>query len=149
MSSHNNRVLVVGPETEPRCRLCSLLGELGLNPVLAATLTEAEAILSRHALGLIFCEDVLPDGSFADFLHAVERQGPPVPVVVCSDAADWGVYLEAMEHGAFDYISRPYRRMEVEWTVSSALGKEVVAPKKQKITTIAPQQSAGQTVRSA
>ncbi len=39
---------------------------------------------------------------------------------------DIAEYIEAMQLGAFDFIARPYRRSEMQWIVSHAVGKMVV-----------------------
>lgn len=101
--------------------LTNLLRDCGLTPILSSTVGEAQAIMSRRTISLIFCEDGLPDGGFCDLLAAAAWAGTRIPVVVVSNADDWNHYLRAMRNGAFDYIQWPPRRAEVEWVVHSAL----------------------------
>jgi DNA-binding NtrC family response regulator len=72
---------------------------------------------------LVFCESYLADGTFRDVLRIAEHTQSNVPVVVTSRVGDTGEYLEAMELGAFDFLARPYRRAEVNWILSRALGR--------------------------
>ena len=110
------KVLLVSSDPANRQMLKSLLEECHLSPVICSTVSDARTRLARKRVPLVFCEAQLADGSFRDLLGAA---APEIPkVVVTSRAGDTREYVEAMSLGAFDYISSPYRRSEVEWILS-------------------------------
>ncbi|HMD98162.1 MAG TPA: response regulator [Terriglobia bacterium] len=54
---------------------------------------------------LVFTDTSLPDGSCLDIIRLARQAAQPVNVIVASRIADLHLYIEAMEHGAFDFIS--------------------------------------------
>jgi len=98
-----------------------MLARCGLKPVLSASVERSRGLLARRPVSLIFCDDELPDGSVARLLEEVRNGHSRIPVVVISRLENWDEYLRAMRLGAFDYISSPLRRGEVERVVAKAL----------------------------
>ena len=113
------RVSVVSSDPDNGRKLGSILSECGLDPVLAATLEEAQSLLAKRDVSLVFCDAELADGTFRELLRLTESA--KIPVVVASRVHETLQYLEAMRLGAFDFIASPYRRSEVEHIVASAL----------------------------
>ncbi len=120
------KLLVACPDPETWRSLTSVLAQHGVQPVCCSSVSAARAFLERHPVCAIFCESRLADGSFRDVLRLAALAGQPVPVVVTSRLDDPAEYLEAMELGAFDYIARPYRRADVDWILSRALGRAAI-----------------------
>ena len=54
-------IVVVSDSLETQQAFASVLGPWGLAPILASTACEAETILRRHPVSLIFCSDELPN----------------------------------------------------------------------------------------
>jgi len=121
------KVLVACSDLESGRQLRECLSQCGLDPIPSSTVKEARAILSRQSIPLVICATDLADGTFRDLLRAAEIAAPQVPVVVASHGESTAEYLEAMEMGAFDFIACPCRRAELEWIVSNALRRAVVA----------------------
>jgi DNA-binding NtrC family response regulator len=103
-------------------RLERMLAEAGLELRTCPTVGDALRALSSESFNLIFCEERLPDGTYRDVLRFF---GPTlaIPLVVCADFYDKKAYIEAMSLGAFDYITLPYLRRDVEWIVGNAARK--------------------------
>lgn len=117
------QALVASSDPEIRETLKGMLARRGMEALFSSTAEEAEAILFRHPISLVFCEERLPDGSFRDVLGEVKRSARLVPVVVVSRLGDWDKYLEALRLGVHDYIAFPFQRAEVESTINQALSK--------------------------
>lgn len=113
-------VLVVSSDLALQCHVSDVLASLGINPVRVSTVRECERILAERRIGLVFCAAGLMDGSYRDLLGAYPAAASRPRVVVTSRTADWDEYVEAMHAGAFDIISVPCRRMDVEWMVIQA-----------------------------
>lgn len=120
-------VLVTCFRPEDRHALARMLVRCGLKPVLSASVERSRGLLARRPVRLIFCDDELPDGSVARLLEEVRNGHSGIPVVVISRLENWDEYLRAMRLGAFDYISSPLRRAEVERVVAKILD-ETPAP---------------------
>jgi len=114
------QVLVVGSAVGKRNALIDILEECGLEPVIASNLGEVRNILGRRPIHVVFCEDNLPDGGFREILRLVKANRPEVQVVLSSMLGDVDEYIEAMNLGAFDFISPPYRSTEIASVVDSA-----------------------------
>ena len=114
------QVLVVGSDVANRTALVDILEECGLEPVIASNVEETGNILARRPAHVVFCEDILPDGSFREILRLVKTTQPEIQVVVSSKLGDVEEYIEAMNLGAFDFIAPPYRGNDVVSVVDSA-----------------------------
>ena len=114
-------VMVVSPIPETQQAFASFLGGCGIAPILASTVREAQAILSRHPISIIFCSDELPGGGVDAFIRQTSVPPGQVPVVVVSRLDDWGRYLKFLQIGAFDYVLYPSSGNEIERVVRNAL----------------------------
>ena len=119
MASPN--VMVMSPILETQQAFASFLGRCGIAPILASTVREAQAILSRHPISIIFCSDELPGGGVDAFIRQTSVPPGQVPVVVVSRLDDWGRYLKFLQIGAFDYVLYPSSGNEIERVVRNAL----------------------------
>jgi len=115
--------LLVLASVDDRETLCWSVAVCGVQPVPCSTLQEAKTVMASDAIGLALCEDRLSDGDYTDFLRAVRSSGRPIPVVVCSRRLDLGLYLDAMEMGAYDFVVRPYQEADLAWILEGALWK--------------------------
>ena len=116
-------VLVACNDCGSRFALASILAGLGFDLVFASSVDQARAVLLGRPIRLVFCEDILPDGSFRDVLRTLRRAGSRVPLVVCSLLGEMDEYLEAMDLGAFDFIAPPFRPAELESIINNVLSE--------------------------
>jgi DNA-binding NtrC family response regulator len=114
-------ILVVSPYLDFQQAFAIVLGKFGLAPIIASTAGEAEEILDRHPVSLVFCSDELPnggvDGLIAQNAHTTKR----APMVVVSRLDDWGRFLSYLQRGAFDYVLYPLDGNDVERVVKNAI----------------------------
>jgi DNA-binding NtrC family response regulator len=115
------QTLVASSHLESRLILLRILEDLGVSTFASATLAEAEEVLSRHPIALVFCDDRLTDGSYRDLLQRLRTSKQSPHTVVTSRTGEWKEYLEALGLGAFDMIQRPYRSTDVELNVIRAM----------------------------
>ena len=114
-------VLVASADAESRRILASVLSQWGLEIICSSTVSNANAILARQAVPLVFCEDRLADGTFRDVLGAARLVKPKVRVVVSARMSDENRYSEAIQLGAFDVIPCPCRLADVQRVVFHAM----------------------------
>ena len=80
----------------------------------AGSLAEAEKLLKRNPVDLIFLDGRLPDGNGIDLLERIAGQpGHPV-IVMMSGFGTIASAVECMKHGAFDYLIKPFSLAQVE-----------------------------------
>jgi len=113
-----SQVLVACGDPETRRALVNIFTQSELEPVLACTVGEAHASLALRPISLTFCEDRLPGGGYGELLRETALSGSHVPLVVVSALGDAEQYVEAMDQGALDYITPPYRRADIESIVN-------------------------------
>lgn len=113
--------LVVSSELEHRRGLVRMLEGFRVNTYASASLAEAEEVLSRQGVALVFCEDRLTDGSYRDLLKILRTWERAPRIVVTTRIGEWRDYLEALQLGAFDMIQYPYRSIDVELNVLHAM----------------------------
>lgn len=98
-----NPVLVVCNDGECSDRIAGAIRKRGLEAICCPSVTDARSLLSQLRFSLVLCSDTLPDGE----ARSVIRVAGTVPLIVLSRRAEWEAYLDALEYGAFDYISCP------------------------------------------
>jgi DNA-binding NtrC family response regulator len=116
--------LVVSPRLEVRKPLVHVLESLAADVVTCSTLDQANEVLSHQSFEVVFCDEHLPDGSFADLIHADHYEHRIPRVIVATRVGEWEFYFEAMRKGAFDVVRCPWHATDVEMTVIRALHEE-------------------------
>ena len=117
-----SRVLLVCPDDADRRMIEAVLRQWGIDTVSCETLREAQAALRRRAVRLVFCANALEDGSYRDLLALLDRRRrKPRAVVMTLGVEPEKEHLEALQSGAFDSISKPCSRSDVQWMVIHAL----------------------------
>ena len=147
-------VVIVSSDLAVRQHLAGILANLRVDAVCTSTLRECREILTQKSIQLVFCDSQVADGNYQDLLAVYPQPGERPRVVVTSARADWDAYKEAMRCGAFDIISVPCRRIDVEWMVIQAKRAERQAGRPSPLRVEAPElakaasASAGGGVRS-
>ena len=116
------QVLVISTSKENREALSAALASFGLLPVLCSSMTEACKFIECEDICIVFCDDCLPDGGLGNAVAYAGNRQRPIPVIGVSRTGEWDEYLEALQTGAFDYLSLPPKRDELDRVIASALG---------------------------
>jgi len=126
----STRVLVVDNELETRRLLRSILVQHGYTVHTAASCEEALQIASHNLPDLIIADLMLPDSSGLKLIDTTREWGNS-PIIAVSARADEDTIVEALDHGADDYITKPFGLGELLARVRVALRHatgEVPAP---------------------
>ena len=118
------RALVVSPRLELRKALLHVLESLAADVISCSSRAEAEEVLSHQCFEVVFCDEHLPDGCYADLIHADHCEHRIPRVIVATRVGEWELYFEAMRKGAFDVVRAPWHATDVEMTVIRALHEE-------------------------
>jgi two-component system response regulator PilR (NtrC family) len=118
----NMRILIVDDEEVLRDVLETVLRREGFDVVLAASGEEALSVLDRaDEIDLVILDIMLPGISGIDTLRSIRVSTPSLPVIIITAFSSIDGAIEAMKHGAFHYIPKPFKNEEVVLTVNKAL----------------------------
>jgi DNA-binding NtrC family response regulator len=121
MPEGSMRILIVDDEEVLRDVLDAVLRREGFDVLLAASGEEALSVLDAEDVDLIILDVMLPGISGIDTLRAIRISNPNLPVIVITAFSSIDGAIEAMKHGAFHYIPKPFKNEEVVLTVNKAL----------------------------
>jgi len=115
------KILVVEDEQVIRELLCDNLEFDGFDPLPAPDLNSATQILSNEAPDMILLDLNLPDGNGADWLKIQRQQGIQLPVIICTIRDREIDIIKALDSGADDYVTKPFRIRELIARVKAVL----------------------------
>jgi len=119
----HDRVLVVDDEETIREIVCSMLAGANFETCQAASGLEAMSLLeSGEEFDLVLSDMLMPGGiDGTALLERAKEKYPDVPVVMVTTVSDIQVALQALRHGAYDYLPKPFEREQLLATVRRAL----------------------------
>jgi DNA-binding NtrC family response regulator len=83
-----------------------VLEALSIKVIRARSVKEAEEQLCETPCPhLVLSDTVLPDGNWMDILDVAAKAVEPVNVIIVSPRADTGLYLDTLDHGAYDFMT--------------------------------------------
>ena len=118
------KALVISASEENRAAPSEALAADGFVPALCSATAEASKFIESDDAEIVFCDDCLHGGAKNVVAEVAKRQRP-ILVIAVSRTGDWAEYFEALRIGAFDYLSLPLRRDELDRVLASALGKNL------------------------
>lgn len=117
---HMAQILVVDDEAQMRRLLKTTLEDEGYRVVLAENGVEAVRIAETHPPDLIILDLGLPDLDGIEVLKKV-RQWAKYPIIILSARKDERDIVSALDAGANDYLTKPFRTGELVARVRAAL----------------------------
>jgi two-component system, NtrC family, response regulator AtoC len=101
-------VLVVDDEAEIRSLLTDLLKEAGYGVKTAKTGAEAIEAIAKDLPDLVMMDVKLPDQDGLGVLKQLKREHGELEVIVMTAFGGSSTAIKAMEHGAYDYVTKPF-----------------------------------------
>src|SRR5512141_2668367 len=127
------RILIVDDEEVLRDVLNVVLRREGFDVLSAASGEEALNVLDSEEVDLVILDIMLPGISGIDTLRAVRIANPLLPVIVITAFSSIDGAIEAMKHGAFHYIPKPFKNEEVVLTVNKALEQRRLSKENERL----------------
>lgn len=121
MSRGKAQILVVDDELSMREVLEYMLSREGYQVSCAGSGREAIAVIQKENFDLVLCDIRLGDLTGLDVLKAAKAKNQSTVVIMISAYASTENAVEAMNHGAFDYVPKPFDNAELKDTISRAL----------------------------
>ena len=114
-------LLIVDDEELVRWSLRERFGRDGYTIVEAGTCAAALDQLSSGSVDLVLLDYRLPDGDGLTLLRRIKESTPDTPVILMTAFSTVENAVEAMKHGAYHYLNKPFNLDEVSVTVEKAL----------------------------
>ena len=116
-----NTVLIADDDAGIRTVLSQSLGRAGYEVRTTATARGLWDLVEAGEGSLVVTDVVLPDENAFDLIPRIRVRRPELPIVVMSARNTILTAISAAEHGAFEYLPKPFDLNELTATVSRAL----------------------------
>ncbi len=128
----HTKVLIVDDEESIRVNFKAFLEEQGHSVETAEDYKSAMAIISRTEHDLVIADIILGDHTGIDILRAVKNANIHCPVIIITGAPNIETATEAVRLGAFDYLTKPIRKIMLLKTVKHALYQKALEDEKER-----------------
>lgn len=82
---------------------------------------------------LVLLDLGLPDGDGTDLARALRMRAPSTVIVVLTARTDESDVLVALDAGADDYLTKPYRLAEIQARIRAHLRRQATSPREQEV----------------
>jgi response regulator RpfG family c-di-GMP phosphodiesterase len=142
MGTNKDVSILIIDDEEPIRRLLSLYLSDEYTCVTAASADEATALMAESSFNLVLTDITMPGTSGIELCQYIHRAYPETVVIMVSGMTDINYAIEAMRHGAFDYIIKPFDLTHVLMAVERGFRYQVLVAAKRHY-----EQSLEETVR--
>ncbi len=114
MDKEKIRVLILDDEKHFTEELAEFLELTGHQVYEANTVADGMSVLARNAIDLMILDIRLPGADGLDILKKVKAENPILEVIIVSGHGDMDTVIKAMRLGAFDYLRKPFRHIDIQ-----------------------------------
>lgn len=118
------KILVIDDEENMRHFLKALLEKEGYEVSLAADGQEALELMAEREFHMILCDLRMPRMDGLAFLEEASQRNISAPIITMSAYGTIDLAIETMKHGAYDYISKPFKPPEILLVLKKAEERE-------------------------
>jgi two-component system response regulator HydG len=119
-------ILVVDDDGSNRITLERILNREGYEVAHAEAGRPALAYLRENRVDLVITDLKMPGLSGIDLLKAVGQMDPDIEVIVMTAFGTVETAVEAMKEGAYDFVSKPLKRLELVTCVKKSLERRAL-----------------------
>ncbi|QGX40341.1 nitrogen regulation protein NR(I) [Permianibacter aggregans] len=116
---HN--VLVLDDDNSIRWVLDRALRSAGYQTHLCADVPNARNALKKKQFDLVLSDIRMPTGDGVSFLKEIKSEHPELPVVLITAHADLSSAVQSFDHGAFEFVAKPFDVDDLMQIVNRAL----------------------------
>jgi two-component system response regulator FixJ len=117
-------VMVVDDDAGVRNAMRSLLKSVGLASALFASAQEFLSAYQPSQRGCLLLDIRMPGMSGMELQQQLNMRGAVIPVIFMSGHADIPMAVEAMQHGAFDFLQKPFRDQDLLDRIQRAIARD-------------------------
>jgi DNA-binding NtrC family response regulator len=108
------KILILDDEKQFTEELSGFFMDSAFESFEANTAEEGKKILSKNNIDLLILDVRLPGVNGLDILKEVKIQYPYMEVIIISAHGDMDTVIKAMRLGAFDYLRKPFRFIDIQ-----------------------------------
>jgi len=108
------KILILDDEKQFTEELSGFFNDSEYESFEANTVPEGKKILTSHQIDLLILDVRLPGANGLDILREVKIQYPQMEVIIISAHGDMDTVIKAMRLGAFDYLRKPFRFIDIQ-----------------------------------
>jgi DNA-binding NtrC family response regulator len=123
-SSKGGKILVVDDEPAEREGLARLVGQWGYEVETAASGEEALNLIESQHPAVVLTDLVLPEMDGLTLLQKLKETGRPPIVLLVTGHGTVETAVEAMRHGAFDYLTKPVDATRLQVLLEKSIEQE-------------------------
>lgn len=116
-------VLVVDDDRDHSQALAKIFERAGYRVGTAGDGQEALRVLTERPFDLVITDLRMPRMNGLDLLRSIRAMSPHVPVLIVTAFGEWTTYVDAMDCGCVDYLSKPVRREDILMAARKALAR--------------------------
>ena len=120
----NEPVLIVDDEVEMRIAMSETLKHCGYPVEISHNAIDAIKKFKQNNYSLVITDMTMPKRSGLELLKDIKSIAPAKPVIMATAYGTVETAVEAMKHGAFDYIRKPINFDSFQFIVQQALNYE-------------------------
>ncbi|MGB5232908.1 MAG: response regulator [Desulfoprunum sp.] len=129
-SSSATSLLLVDDEIEFTEIMAQRLHKRGFPITTATEGATALRRLEEHAIDVVILDVAMPGMNGIDILNAIGERQPLVEVIMLTGQATVGTAVEAIRHGAFNYLKKPCEIEDLIAQIDSAMDRRMERQKK-------------------
>jgi two-component system, NtrC family, response regulator PilR len=114
-------ILIVSCRPDNRKMLMRVFEGLPIDSYAAATLQQAKEALRLRSFSVVFCEERLSDGTYAELLRDIRATSEDTRFVVMLCTGEWEEYLEALRIGAEEVLRCPLQPTDIDLALIHAM----------------------------
>ncbi|MBU0973458.1 MAG: sigma-54 dependent transcriptional regulator, partial [Proteobacteria bacterium] len=133
--NQQHTILVVDDELSMREFLDMLLSKVGYKVTLAKNGKQAVNLIQNHSYDLVLSDIRLGDITGLDVLKEAKKKDPDTVVIMISAYSTTEIAVEAMNHGAYDFVPKPFDNVELKTTIAKALVLKTLEHEKESRST--------------
>jgi two-component system response regulator HydG len=119
-------ILVVDDDTANLASLVKIFEKLGLRVLPATNGSEALDLLRQSAVNVVLTDLMMPGMSGVELLKHTRALTAEAEVVIMTAYGTIERAVEAVREGAYDFITKPFRRAQIERVVTRVLEKQAL-----------------------
>lgn len=123
MKSNNTSVLIIDDEPMIVDQLSFFLIEFGFEVTGLSDSRKALDYIDNKAYDIVLTDLKMPDVSGMDIVKAVKQKGHDTEIVIMTGFATLDSAIEAIQHGVYDYIRKPFKFKEIQMILDRAAEK--------------------------
>jgi len=118
------QILIIDDEENLRHMLSAMLERQGYRAVAAANGAEGLRLLREQVYDFVLCDIRMPEMDGKTFLIKALEEHVPSPVIMMSAYGSVDTAVECMKLGAYDFISKPFKKDEIVMVLKKAEERE-------------------------